>query len=143
MRVSIFLICLALALPTSVSAATCEESAPDWPELGNSLEEIDLGLQMTEEPLSAIGDYFASENERLQSEKHEQQIENERLQQERSNLQQREQGLNEREQGLIVRENGIDGMQTNLDQANKKLRHGWIWLLAAGLIGGAIGWAVK
>lgn len=135
MRVSILWICLALVLSAPAFAVTSVESAPDWLELLNSLNEIGEGLQMTDAPLTSIESSLAERELGLQTKEQE-------LNATELRLQKREQGLNEREQGLIVRERGIADIQDSLDLANKKLKRGWIWLGLAVLAGGVAGYAL-
>lgn len=144
MRALILSTYLALGLLLPAWGQTSNESAPDWPELENRLNEIDSGLQMTEAPLSEIESYFGSESERLAYEKDELSKERERLRQEKSSLDLREQELNEREADLKRRESGLADMQADLDRANKKLKRarvgGILAALGAAAAGGFIGW---
>lgn len=135
MRISICLICLVLALQMPVYAETSAGSAPDWPELQNSLNEIDAGLQMIDLPLSQIENNFVEREAGLSQKEQD-------LNATELRLQQRESGLIEREKGLNARALLYENIQVDLDRANKKLTRGWIWLLLAALAGGGLGYAI-
>lgn len=137
-RSSICLICLVSVLVLPAWSAPSEDLEPDWPELMRALNEIDSGLQMTEQPLSEIGSYFKSESDRLQQEKAELQNETERLQREKNSLDERERELNGREQGLQERESLYSDMQMDLDAANKAKWRGRVLAL---IIAGVASWA--
>jgi len=154
----IFSICLVFLLATPLYSEIYPLSEQDWQALLNYFSEIEMGLNMTEQPLNEIESYFENESDRLKSEKQELQIEktelqNERelLQQERSSLDEREQGLNEREEGILEREGYYSDMEKDLQNATEKLqRNKWLvpaiigaGIIVAGYAGYRIGKSLK
>jgi len=140
----IFSICLVFLLATPLYSEIYPLSEQDWQALLNYFSEIEMGLNMTEQPLNEIKSYFKNESNLLQIEKTELKIEKDELQSERQLLQQeknsldkRELELNEREQRISEREQYYSDMEKDLQRATKKLQHNkWFipTVISAGII---------
>jgi len=132
---SFFFLCALPGWPQPVYGVISRTSEPDWSVLQNNFNEIEAGLQMTDEPLSSIESNLSERSNALTQREQESSATEQRLQQ-------REQALNEREQALQLRESLYSDMQANLEAAQKKLKLSWIWLLLAAAAGGVAGYFI-
>jgi len=141
-RVSIFWICLALALSLPVCAETSSESAPDWPELQSYLDEIGNAFQNVTLSSEAESERLQQERIELESAKTASALERSEIASEKQNLSAERKRLEAEKKDLQRRGLLYDGMQMDLEKANKKLKRGGIWLLLATAVGIAAGFAL-
>ena len=134
---------LVLALAIPACADSSNPSAPDWPELQSYLDEIGNAFQNVTLSSEAESERLQQERQELESEKAASALERSEIANEKENLSEERKRLEAEKKDLQRRGLLYDGMQKDLDQANKKLKRDWIWLLLATLAGGVIGWAVK
>ena len=136
-----FSLCLLASTPR-IYAETSSESAPDWPELQSYLDEIGSAFQNVTLSSEAESELLKEERQELESEKAASALERSEIASEKQNLSAERKRLEAEKKDLQRRGLLYDGMQKDLEKANKKLKHGWIWLLLAALAGGGLGYAI-
>ena len=138
MQKLILSICLGWALLSPVYAETSAGSEPDWPELLNCLDEIGSAFQSVTENSGPESERLKQERQELENEKTASALERSEIASEKQNLSEERKRLEAEKLDSQRRELLYDDIGKNLAKANKKLKHGWIWLLIAALAGAAI-----
>ena len=126
---------MALAIPACADSSNPSE--PEWPELLSYLDEIGSAFQNVTASSGPESERLKEERQELENEKAASALERSEIANEKQNLSEERKRLDAEKLDSQRRELLYAGIGKDLAKANKKLKHGWIWLLIAALAGAA------